>query len=213
MSKTDLSVLVPEKQDAFSRILRWYSKSDITLSADEEAIMGRWIYCDALMRDGSKDYEERINDVVVKFGVSKFTARRDFDKSSQLFGKLRQISKKYLLHLHAETINADLQKVRKMLFFKKAKDGKIEDRQLDEKEIGALAKLNDSYTKAVTALPDENHEDPMPPPKFIFQLAPGQKIEVGMAYEDAAKLADEIIDLHEDEEGIYTTENDGKEPD
>lgn len=209
--KKDFSVLVPEKGDAFTRILRWYQKSDITLLAEEEAILNRWIYCDALMREGVKDYEERIDAVVEKFGVSKFTARKDFDKASQLMGRLRQISKKYLLHIHAENINADLQKIRKALFVQTDKKGEATARTPDDKEIGALAKLNDSYTKAIVALPDENETDPLPPPKFIFQLAPGQTINVDMNYEDAAKLADSITDLHENEEGIYA--EDGKEPD
>jgi molybdopterin converting factor small subunit len=208
MGKKDLSVLVPEKQDAFTRIVRWYSKSDITLLANEEAILNRWIYCDALMREGSKAYEEMVADVEEKFGVSKFTARKDIDSAMQLFARVRNISKKYLLHIHAENINHDLQKIRKRLFtYTDKKTGKTEEQIPDDKNIGALAKLNDSYTKAIVALPDEQNEDPLPPPKFIFQLAPGQTIEVGMSYDDAAKLADEIVDLQENAEGVYTTED------
>jgi hypothetical protein len=208
MGKKDLSVLVPEKHDAFTRIVRWYSKSDITLLAQEEAILNRWIYCDALMREGSKAYEEMVADVEAKFAVSKFTARKDIDSAMQLFARVRNISKKYLLHIHAENINSDLQKIRKRLFtHTDKKTGKTEEQIPDDKNISALAKLNDSYTKAIVALPDEQNEDPLPPPKFIFQLAPGQTIEVGMSYDDAAKFADNIVDLEENAEGVYTTED------
>lgn len=205
--KKDLSVLAPVKQDAFHRILRWYTKSDITLTAAEEAILSRWIHVDALLRDGSKGFEEMVADVELNFGVSKFTAQKDIDSTQQLFSRCRQVSKKYLLQVHQENIARDLHKIRKNLFTFTDEDGKTEERKPDDKEIAALAKLNDSYTKAVTALPDDVIDDPLPPPKFIFQLAPGQKIEVGMSYEDAVKLADSVEDLHE-KDGVYQTEGD-----
>lgn len=207
MSKKDLSILVPEKQDAFSRILRWYTKTDITLSSSEEAILNRWLHVDAKLREGCT-YDDIIANLVKSFAVSKFTAQKDIDNTQQLFSRCRQISKKYLLHIHSENINNDLQKIRKRLFsYTDEKTGKVVEILPDDKYINALAKLNDSYTKAVTALPDDQLEDPLPPPKFIFQLAPGQKIEVGMGYEEAAQLADSIEDLKE-VDGIYQTNED-----
>ena len=198
---------MPAKKDAFSRILRWYSKSDITLSAEEEGILTRWIHVDALLRDGSKDEAQIIVDVKEKFGVSSFTAQRDIDNAQQLFGRCRQVSKKYLLDLHRQNIERDLNRIRKNMFTYVDKDGKVSERQPDDKEITALAKMSDTYTKAVVALPDDQLEDPMPPPRFIFLLAPGQKIEVGMSVDEAALLADAIEDLRE-VDGVYQSEED-----
>src|SRR5687768_16215763 len=115
MSKKDLSVLVPEKQDAFNRILRWYTKTDITLTAAEEGILTRWLHADAKFRDGFCN-DEIVAEIVEQFSVSKFTAQKDVDNAQQLFARCRQISKKYLLHLHSENINKDLQKIRKDFF-------------------------------------------------------------------------------------------------
>lgn len=207
MSKKDLSVLAPEKKDAFNRIVRWYSKSDITLTPDEEHILARWCHVDARWREGM-DEQAIVDDLKEKFGISSFTAQRDIGHAQQLFARVKQVSKKYLLDLHRQNIERDLMKVRKQLWEPCVDEtGKSIPRNPDDKEISALARLNDSYTKAVVALPDDQQDDPLPPPKFIFQLAPGQKIEVDMGYEDAAALADSIEDLKE-VDGVYQSDDD-----
>lgn len=203
-----LNVTVPEKGDAFSRIMRFMTKADITLNVQEEVILDRWVYCDVLMRQGIKGHDEIVEDLKVKFNVSKYTAERDISCTQSLFARSRQVVKKYLAHIHEENARQDLQRVRQQLFYKIGKDGQLVERKLDATEIMALAKMNDSYTKALMSLPEEEMADILPPPKFFFQLAPDQKIELALTYDDAIKEADAIIDMEENESGVFEIKND-----
>lgn len=188
MGKKDLSVLVPEKQDAFSRILRFMTKADVTLTAVEEVILDRWVYCDVLLRSRVRSTDEIIEAIVAKWGVSKYTAINDVNATQKLFAKSRQISKKYLLHHHIEEIGLLIQKA-----------------GMKEKYMDLMPRLFDSYTKAIEALPDEEVADKQPPPQFIFNLAPGQQLGATLPVDEAMKQADEIL-MKENENGIFEPE-------
>jgi hypothetical protein len=210
MSKKDLSIALPEKQDAFSRILRFMTKSDISLNSLEEIILDRWVYCDVLLRDGRKTHEEIIEDMRSKWQVSKFTAMNDINQTQRLFERSRQVSKKYLGHIHLERINQDLQKVRASLFEKylDKKSGKEKESVPNTFEIQALAKLYDAYTKALQALPDELVSEKQPPPMFVFNVAPGQSLPTPMDPADALAEADRIINMEQNPDGSFEMKED-----
>lgn len=184
MSKK-LAVAVPEKKDAFSRIVRFMDKADITLSADEENIMQRWFYCGALIRQKLMNHEEMVEDLCKKFSISKFTAISDINQTHKLNGRIIQINKKFLLHLHLERI-----------------DKVIQSNLSKTDALEILPKLFDSYTKAIQAIPEDTTADKQPPPQFIFNLAPGQTIDGVMPAEEALKAADEIL-MKENGDGVY----------
>lgn len=194
---------MPKKREAFKAILRFCTHGDIKLKKEEDEILRRWEYCDVLLRAKSKTEQQIIEEIVTRFNVKSHTARNDIYQTQQLFGKSRQINKKYLAHHHLDRIDRDIQLIRSQLF--KTVDGKLI--VPDSKETMALAKLYEAYTYQLNSLPDEPIEDKTPPPIFHFILAPGQVIEKPLLLEDALKQADELI-LKQNKDGIYSTEPD-----
>ena len=193
-----LKLLVLEKKDAFSRIVRFMTKADITLNADEEVILDRWVYCDVQLRQGVKTQDEIVQDLCKQFSISKFTAINDINHTQRLFERARQASKKYLGHIHLDRINQDISRLRDKVY----KD----DRKPNDDELQTLAKLYDTYTKALLALPDEQIADKQPPPLFIFNLAPGQQLGELPSADEAMKAADDIINMQENGDGVFTIE-------
>lgn len=187
MSKKHLPAVPETKANAFNRILRFMTKADITLTASEEGILHRWIYCDTLQRQRQKTHDEIVEEMQTKWCISRFTAENDMVATQRLFARSRAVSKEYLLHTHIENIGLLIQK----------------------KGPNVDPKLLDSYTKAVMALPEAETADKMPPPQFIFNLAPGQEITQPLQLEDALNEAAEIIDMEENADGVFEAENDG----
>lgn len=182
-------MLLPKKREAFKAILRFLTHGDIKLKKEEEEILKRWEYCDALLRGKSKNEQQIIDELTTKYSIKPHTARNDIYQTQQLFGKSRQINKKYLAHHHLERIDRDIQLVRSVLF--KTVNGTLVTP--DAKEMMALAKLFEAYTYTLNSLPEESIEDRTPPPIFHFILAPGQVIEKPLLLDDAMKQADKLI--------------------
>lgn len=169
--KTDNLPTTSDKNDAYSRILRFMTDADIVLSSQEEIILNRWIYCDTQIRLRKFTEDAIINDIVEKFSVSKFTARNDYYQTQALFEATRKVSKKYLLIHHAERIALQIQKAE------------------DDKNYDILPKLNDAYTKALAAIPDHVGKEITPPPVLIFNAIQGQEIAKPMTLEQARAAA------------------------
>jgi hypothetical protein len=72
--------LVPksDKQDALTRILRFYTDADITLTPKEEEIMRRWQFCDSRIRERKYREETVVQMLMDAFGISKTTATNDY---------------------------------------------------------------------------------------------------------------------------------------
>lgn len=160
-----------DKNDAFSRILRFMTDADIVLSSQEEIILNRWIYCDTQIRLRKFTEDQIISDIVEKYAVSKFTARNDYYQTQSLFEATRKVSKKYLLIHHAERIALQIQKAE------------------DDKNYDILPKLNDSYTKAMAAIPDNLNKETTPPPILFFNVVNGQEIQKPMSIDEARAAA------------------------
>lgn len=208
MSKRGYDMLLPKKRDAFTAIKRFMTMSDITLKVEEEAILKRWEFCDALLRSKEYDEETIIAKIVEMYNVSTFTARNDIGNAQRLFADSRKLNKKYLIHLHLERIDKDIQYVRKKLFAKqKDKEGKEYDPSIDAKELGAYAKLLESYTYTLNSIPEDIQNDKQPPPIFQFLLAPGQVIDRPMEIDEAIAGADAFL-LSKNDDGVYEIPDD-----
>lgn len=166
----------PEKNDAFNKILRYMVEADITLSAQEEKILSRWIYVDGRLRERKFKEPVLVEMIMERFGVSKFTALNDIYQTQALFGACRRVSKKYLLIHHAEEIAMQIERYKS-----------------DRSMAHLLPKLNDSYTKALAALPEEVNKNILPPPVILLNPVAGQEISRPMTIEQAkAKLLDKL---------------------
>src|SRR4051812_24921910 len=136
-----------KKSNAFDKILRFLSDGDVVLMANEEEILQRWIYCHKQMLQRKFTEGQIIDKIVENFSVSSFTARNDIYQAQAVFGSTIKANKKYLLYNHAENILLTIAK------FENDKSLKF-----------LLPKLFDSYTKAVSAIPEEINRDKQPPP-------------------------------------------------
>lgn len=202
---------VRKKRQAFDAILRFMTRDDITLSAEEERILNRWIYCDSLMRSKQYTDEQIIQKMIDAYQVSVFTANNDINYAQDLFAKSRRLNKKYLIHHHLQRIDEDLERIRKSLFkVIKGEDGAPDYYpSIDAKEMAALAKLHETYTYTLNSIPEELQKSILPPPIFQFLLAPGQVITRPMSTEEAMAKAD--ILLKENKDGVFTSETDEDE--
>ncbi len=181
----DLVPATPEKNDAFTRILRFMTDADIVLNYQEDAILSRWVFIDVLLRQRKFREDDIIDQVKTKFTVSQYTARNDIYKAQALFEGARKVSKKYLFQHHAEEIALT-----------------IERYKFDKSLVHLLPKLFDSYTKALAALPDEINKTQSPPPIFIFNAAPGQAIGKPMSIKEARQKAIAKMQKKNDEDYI-----------
>ena len=198
--------LLPKKREAFIAIKRFMMDGDVTLRDEEEKILNRWIFTDALLKAKDLDEEGMIAKIVEQFTVSPFTARNDIYYTQRLFADSRKIVKKYLIHHHLDRIDQDIQRLRKLLFNNKKKVGDEEyDYVPDAKELAALAKLHETYTYTLNSMPEDAQLDKQPPPVFQFILAPGQVIDKPMMLEDAKKQANDII-MKQNPDGTYEAE-------
>lgn len=196
---------LPGKRDAFIAIKRFMTDGDINLKIEEEEILNRWIYCDALLRAKELNEEAIVKKLTEGYGIAPITARRDIESTQKLFADVRKINKKYLIKHHLDRIDEDIQKMRKRLFIHVDKDGKETEVTPDAKELAAYSKLLEAYTYTLNSVPEEAQKDPLPPPIFNFQLAPGQVIEKPMSVDEALAEA-EITTLEPDQEGVYQME-------
>lgn len=195
---------LPKKREAFKAIRAYMLGDETQLRVEEEAILNRWIYCDTMIRRKDKDESGQIEELKEKFSIKAHTARNDIYAAQRLFADARRIVKKYLIHLHLERIDQDIQRYREMVFRKDKETG--EYYAADPKDISALAKLQETYTYTLNSMPDIEKEPKAIPPKMVFLLAPGQTINAPLDMETAMKNADAMI-LKQDSHGTYTAED------
>jgi hypothetical protein len=184
MSKNEI-VEVSKKNTSFDKIMRFMSDGDVVLSANDEEILHRWIFCHKQMLQRKFTEVQIIDKIVENFGISSYTARNDIYQAQALFGSTIKANKKYLLYNHAENILLTIEKFSN-----------------DKSLKSLLPKLFDSYTKAVSAIPEEINRDKQPPPMMNFFILPGQQVTSVKTFEEAlANLTgkNNTIDIdHED---------------
>jgi hypothetical protein len=191
------------KRDFKTRIIRFLTEVEpAPLTSDEETVLARWESADRLMREKRTD-EFIINHLKVTYGVSTTTAHNDLYSAMDVFGKARKLNKSYLLHHHLGRIDQMIEKIRRKWEEKSEGD---KEYYPTEKEIAAVARLNDAYTYALNSMPEQRDRASMPPPVMIFKGIKGTTVATGMSVEDALTYADEIINgkLPDDDSGPTT---------
>lgn len=178
----------PGKRDAKTKIIRFLTDQDPQpLTSEDETILKRWEDCDRLLR--AKEADAVIIDHLVKtHGVSSTTAYNDIFSAMEVFGKSRRLNKNYLLHHHLQRIDRMIEKINSKWF-----DPENPKYHPSEKEIAAVARLNDAYTYAVNSLPAQSDKPALPPPIMVFSGLKGMTVATEMSVEDAIKYADDII--------------------
>lgn len=169
----DLVPIENEKNDALSRLTRFYKKADIVLTAEEETILTRWTHVDALLRQAKLKTPQIIDDLVTRFGVSKYTAQTDIAQAQILFGRIRYPDKKFQLTQHLEDLN---------LKIKQASD--------DKSLMPFLPKLYQERLKAIIALEDMPPDNDVPAPVIYIGVVEGQEQQVTgqFSFEQAKQL-------------------------
>ncbi len=151
------------------RIIRYKTVGDIVLTAEEERVLLRLEYADMLMRTHHSYCEVR-DALEEKFGVSRFTADKDFGMTQEIFARSRAINKKYEGGIHLDRINRMIKHYESMLL-EKDKDGFKKLGSKEQAQIGAiLTKLYDNYTYQLNSIPSENPVGKIVVPSMIFQL-------------------------------------------
>ena len=181
------------KNDAFSMLIKYVQDPGaVELTADAEKLLKRLMFADAKMRSRKHTEDEIMNELMVTFSISEWTAMKDIKNAQKLFAKARTINKEYFANLHLERINKDIEDARECLFWYEDDDmpGVKKSRVPDAKELAALAKLHHVYSYTLHNAPEEKASDTQPPPIFNFSMV---VINTGMNVQDAMAAADKIL--------------------
>jgi len=178
------------KIDAKTRIIRYLTKSDITLTAEEETILARWEHIDLLHRQ-ALSYTDILLKHTLKFNVSKFTTNNDITAAQEVFARSRKLNKRYLAHLHIEQLQDDLKRIREGFFKIDAETGKYET--LSHKDVAALARIHEAYTYQINSLPEDQQTPDVPKPVIQYNLVGVNNQPLLMDINTAMELADKFI--------------------
>lgn len=193
-----LEISEKKSNDVRTRIVAFLNgERRVVLTSEEEKIMRRWQRANELFESGKYTWNDIRDSIVEEFAVSKWTAENDLSSSQEIFGRLRKVSKRYLIHQHLERLNRQIQLLHEA-YFNTDEDGRI--LRPDAKELAAFAKLQESYTYTLNSIPDIEEKRELPPPVLVFKLADGVTLVKTMSREEAMKEADNLIEDidHED---------------
>lgn len=183
------------KNDAKTRLRKFLEGQAIELTSEEEKILSRWQFANDLLEKKQHEWSDIRDKIVDQFKVSRFTAENDIVNTQDVFGTNRKINKRFLIHLHLDRIDRDIERLRKGMFFETdPKTGVVKEVIPDAKMVGALEKLYEAYTYAINSAPVDDDRTKLPPPIYMFNLPDGVKLPVP----DIAlllKAADEFIDF------------------
>lgn len=181
----DVSLYV-DKGDALSRIKTFMSnaESGVMLTPNEEKILSRLIYANALLSERKFTTEQVAEKIKEKFGCSIFTARNDINNTYTLFVSITEDYKRYTLWHHVEFLRQ-----------------KLKAWETDKSLAHLLPKLSDSITKAIAAMPVKPEAPDIPAPIILINVVGGKITAPEMSPDEARKEADEII--KQEEKGEY----------
>lgn len=185
------------RQDAKTRISKFLSGEKVLLNSEEEKILARWEHASELLIKKEKSWVEIRDSLAFQFVVSKYTAENDIINAQEVFGTTRKINKRFLLHLHLDRMDRDIERIRAGLFFYKDNKGKVTEKTPNAKEIAALARLAEAYTYTVNSIPDDIDRSKLPPPIMMFRLPEGISMNLPMTIEEAMRQADQFIEFED----------------
>lgn len=177
----DLSIREQNNTDALSRIQQFMSnqESGIVLTGEEENILARLIYTNALLTERKYSSEQIIEKVKDKFGVSQWTARADIEKTYALFSTVTEDYKRFTLKLHVEAI-----------------ERKIVQWENDKSLAHLLPKLYAEKTRALAEMPVQRQLPNTPAPVIILDMR-GTFKKPDISAEQARLEAETLLKLEE----------------
>lgn len=169
---------------------------DITLTADEIATLARWEKADLLYRQGIP-FADIIKALTEPpHSVTSFKAQNDLFSAMDVFAAARKVNKKYLMFLKYQRQEQDIERYRKSIFEKTYID-EVTKKEFPlpptDKEIMALAKLEDAATYTLNSLPQEQEKQPFVPTRVILNLVPEDQIPMELPLHETLKLADTYL--------------------
>lgn len=179
---------------AKERIKAYLVGDDIILSAEELKILSRWEKADLLHRQG-----QMMQEIIEALTggddpVSRFTAQNDLFAAMEVFAAARKINKKYLIFLKYQRQEQDIINYRKSIFFEiDEKTNKEVPRKATEKEVMALAKLEEAATYTLNSIPQEQDKAAFVPTRVMLHLVDDDQIPMELSLTDTLKLADAYI--------------------
>jgi hypothetical protein len=198
--KKPVLIEAPEKEDALSRIRRFMSteESGIVLSVNEEKMLQRWVFANAMITERKFSRDEIADRIKNVHGVSIHTARSDINNAYSLFVSVTADYKRYTLQLHIEFIEKQIMKA-----------------STDKSLMPLLPKLIAEKTRALMALDVEQSNPDLPAPMInLYMLMMGS--QAGPAKTNDSNLnsllqeADKLIEFEKNHE--YTDFSEVNEP-
>lgn len=199
-----------QRGDAKTRIGKFLAGEPLLLNSEEEKILARWESANELLIAKEMTWVQIRDHIAATFKVSRFTAENDISNAQEVYGANRKINKRFLLHLHLDRMDRDIERIREGLFFREddVKGVKF-NRNPDAKEIAALARLSEAYTYTLNSIPDTSDRTKLPPPIYVFKLPDGVSITQPMSIEAAMQAADEYITFEDVTNGTNDIQPDG----
>lgn len=199
-----------QKGDAKTRIGKFLAGENILLNSEEEKILARWEVANDLLVAKEKTWVQIRDHIAATCKVSRFTAENDISNAQEVFGANRKINKRFLLHLHLDRMDRDIERVRESLFFIEDDEKGIKyNRTPNAKEIAALARLSEAYTYTLNSIPLDADRSKLPPPIFVFKLPDGVAITQPMSFEAAMQAADEYTTFEDVTNGTNNIQSAG----
>lgn len=177
----ELSIREQNNTDALSRIQLFMSnqESGVVLTGEEEKILSRLIYTNALLSERKYSSEQIIEKIKEKFAVSQWTARADIEKTYALFSAVTEDYKRFTLKLHVEAI-----------------ERKIVQWENDKSLAHLLPKLYAEKTRALAEMPVQRQLPNTPAPVIILDMR-GTFNKPDISAEQARQEAETLLKLEE----------------
>lgn len=175
-------------------VIRWVFDRDIVLTTEQEQLLMRLQFADEKLRSRKHNREQIINALTAKFGISNWRADHDVTEAQKLFGTTRKINKSYLLAIHLDDIQAQMQLAKTARRFE------------------LLPKLNENFIHALNSLPEELKGTSRPPSKIVFIVKKDNE-SVQKSVEEIIAEAQLLADNSEDYESIDFEDEPGRQDD
>lgn len=184
------------QQSTKARIRAYLVGDEITLTADEIATLARWEKADLLYRQ-AVPFEEIIKTLTLQpYSVTAFKAQNDLFNAMEVFAAARKVNKKYLMFLKYQRQEQDIERYRKSIFEQFYIDEVTKEKYPvppNEKQVMALAKLEEAATYTLNSMPQEQERAPVVPTRVMLHLVPEDDIPLELPLHETLKLADAYL--------------------
>ena len=140
-------------------IIRFMTKGDIILNADQESLFVRICWTDTMLRSRKYKRDDILSISQKRFSISPYRANQDITDTHKVFGETRKLNKNYLISHHIDTIGRHIQLAE------------------ESSRLDLLAKLNDNLTYAINSIPPEVDQPDQHTAKIVYVYEGAPKTE------------------------------------